>query len=230
MLDSQTALPPLVQSVASLYDQLGDDAGSFLLEPCILLTLAGYRFSGYSTARATGKGLDRVSQLKLEPHLRIRVAEVPGAGEASQMVLVENLEGLARVTAATRLPDILPYDARSGWDGEARWREATLQRMDGELFSALMRGVPDVAAQDFAAWLALERMLPMEDSVIAGGEGYPGASPNFAFMPEHRNDPEIQEAIRSWGNLLVAFYASPWHTALQGPPAKSVGEAASSHL
>ena len=131
-------------------------------------------------------------------------------------VSIYNLQALEGATANTKLKGIPIFKKSSGMNGLKQWAENAYGNfdsddLDSEIVVGVIKGYPDQAIVDFIDYLKTNRKKKVVDSKIPYTGFYSEAQPNYDFYPEHINDPGIAKNIAQSGEILKAFYESPWH-------------------
>lgn len=164
---------PAVLSQA--YKEQGPELAAHLLEPDVVLTMAGYR-GALSTNFWTNdpQGLqaaaDKFNQHTLEHGFQMIITSDPGENPAD--VLLIHLGALARLTAVGDPNMVLPYKRSTGWDGFREWQSQQRDYMTAvgdklpmgqedkprDYFAGLLARMPQVvlttAADDLMLWAA----------------------------------------------------------------------------
>jgi len=159
--------------------------------------------------------------------------EADRKGIINQMVALENLSGIDRVSHQTKIPGIYPYDKNSGRKGYEEWLATLFKNLEAvqktgilpftdeqltDIVGGFLKGYPDIAIYDATEWYATDRTKPMQDSQIPGTKLYDEAEPNYDFYPEHAEDPNILNDIKNAGKILEQFYKSEWHKRVSPEP------------
>lgn len=221
--------------VEELYDIAGPRIGSQFVESNIVLTLAGARGQTEFFIKNPQTG-DRAIINKINEELLKKGMKIYPVGEVNtettdgsefQTVNLMNLHGFERSSKLSHIPGIIPFDSSTGWDGFQQWNSETFSRMkelakQGQfpfpeskihsVVAGVKKGYPDQAIYDAVEWWGInDRQSPITDSDIKHVSLYHGAEPNFLYRPDHKNNPDIQQVISNWGDMLENFYNTPWH-------------------
>lgn len=225
--------PETTQIISSMYDIAGPRVGSFLVEANNVLTIAGARgqteFYIFSPIEEDQAAVSRLDNTFKSQGISFSTTKVIKRQDKPDFIIVnlESLKGFERVSKTTKIPGVIPYDSKSGWDGLKEWEYKVWGNLVAEqekgtipfpldeiadIFTGIKKGYPDQAIYDATEWWGLnDRKTPIEDTHIPYVKKYRGAEPNFAYRPDHAHDPSIQATVQSWGKILEDFYNQPWH-------------------
>lgn len=218
---------------SKVYDILGPELGSRLVEPNVILAISGIK--GYADIAWVKLNQDEIKKFELAnerlSNLGLKVVypkRIKGDSEIRSIAL-ENFKGVERKTRTTKIPGVITYESSSGNTGLMNWyrnindslKEAQKagkisEEVDLEiLFEGIILGYPDQAILDFEKCYRTgnvrKDLLPADIiSTIPEAKKYPGAVPEFDYYPEHKDDPEIVEYISKARRILEEFYQSDW--------------------
>lgn len=229
--------------IFEIYNALGPEVGCHFVDPNVVLAIAGLK--GLADAHWVMLNKERSERIKklndqMSLHgLKISYRKNLGDGFTLESMSIYSLKGLERKTNTTKIPGVIPFDSRSGWEGFNKWdseiskslelaqkREEIPAEVRVGVLESIILGYPDQAIWDFEECLRTRRKEDMETglaqadilSVSSYAQKYQGAIPEFLFYPEHANDPEIISYIKEAREVLKEFYDSPWHQELARDP------------
>lgn len=223
--------------VERVFSALSPELREHLVDSNVVLTLAGLKpqtefFVTLENEECRKKIEDEVEGLNASleahfPEVKFHLAGEPRVKprtqEVYQMISVENLHGYERATVSTKIPDIPPYDSKTGWEGLSKWRKTFFESFDKlpddekkereNQIIGIMKGYPDVAINDFMDWLRSgeKHLKGMDFAKIPFMGLYQEAEPAYEFKKEHADDPSIVANIKEAGDILRDFYRSEFH-------------------
>ena len=216
--------------IGKLYDKLGPESGEALVEPNLVLTIAGARghtefFVDFPEAGDIEKFMALNEVLKGTP-IKIKCNKFQ---DGLLAVSFENLKGYERISRLTKLEGITPFFAGEGWEGLEKWRKGCLENLEKSgkfpseknrmiVMSGIRYGYPDQAVRDFIDWINTGRKKYLADSDIPYSSLYSCAEPNFTYYPESEDDEGIRSTVALWGKILREFYGTPFCRNLETNP------------
>lgn len=245
-LDREPLGPASAETAAAYIEQayplVPPESGAMLADPNVVLTLAGTRGFTEFTAEYVqpgsadawrGLGEELGGKLRFTPHESTNSID----GVTSITVDVENLDGYARVSRATKLPGIPVYDPSTGWEGVGEWRHEALtgiraataagrypaaileNRDDEHLLAGVARGYPDVAvlaAMHRDTRPEGEEPPMLKHTSITESDHYPNAQPNYSY--DAKDEAVVAPHVAAWGEILSEYYDSAAHKRLAADP------------
>lgn len=217
--------------IKKLYEILGPQLGSHLVDPNVVLTISGVRGRAeYVCSHTQPDDWERLESLNnITETMGIKFVRSCQFIEGSMSVTLENLKGFEKTSRQSRLPFVTPFSSASGWKALREWLMMLYEnaakefgRNDADPFDpcahmvlGITYGYPDRALIDFLQWLKSHRKHHMASSKIPYSDRYECSQPNFTYLPGHEMEPSIQKTIRQWGKILKDFYMSPWHLTIE---------------
>lgn len=161
--------------ISQAYKEQGPELAAHLLEPDVVLTMAGYRgalSTNFWTSDPAGfaAAVNKFNQRTLDHGFRMIVTSDPGQNPAD--VLIIHLGALADLTAKGDPGLVLPFRRSTGWDGFREWQSQQRDYMTAvgdklpmgqedkprDYFAGLLARMPQVvlttAADDLMLWAA----------------------------------------------------------------------------
>ena len=226
--------------VAKVFGKLRPNFSEHLVDSNVVLTLAGFKpqtdfFIELNIPQdrvlVEGQVEGLNAELKgINPEIKFQIVGLPfedSANRLTQMVSVENLLGVERVSKVSKIPGVESFNRAAGWRGLSKWHKKIIENFEFNekaqtqpfnnrgafmnVLTGLYKGYPDTAIYDFAEWSPTDRSRKMQGSNIPYAGTYKEDQPNYSFYPEHANNLDIQENIKQAGKILEAFYESDWH-------------------
>lgn len=219
-----------------MYDLLGPELGSLMVESNVILTVAGMKgMTNVPWVKLDKKSIEKIKQS--EAGLRslgvniLYNKELEGLDEdpAVTQIAIENVGAIGRKAGSLNIPGVPRYDRNTGKEGlidwmknidrfieEAKSRGDLSDKIDTDvLLQGIFLGYPDQAILDFERCLRegdIHNDLEEADilSAVPSAEEYYGAVPEFDYYPEHRDDPDIVSYITRARKILGEFYGSDW--------------------
>lgn len=226
----------------SLYSQLDPVIANRLVDPNVVLTLAGLKgvadIPWIEPISTNGAKIDAVNEQFESRGLFFRydvdrqVANLDNFPEDVGSLSLINLKGIEKATKQSKLPGMIPYDSRTGLEGYTPWidscnasieAEKEQGRLDPELqtwviLSGKVLGYPDQAVMDFEEAIRTDQSEKLKTVKILDevpfANHYRGAIPEFDYRPEHADDTDIVAFRENAINILQEFYDSEWHKSL----------------
>lgn len=227
--------------VSQAYEHVDPRIGSILVESNVVLTLAGARgFTEFYISDPIPEDFPQINSInkvlarkgmRMRPHDEIFAAS--SDGQQNRIVGVENLQGYEYSSRLSSIPEVIPFDASSGWAGLETWWGAvndaiiSVEDFGGlnisrehrtNILAALRYGYPDQAIFDYCDWLEGGRKKRKVRAEIPHAWIYKSAQPLFSYYPEHFDDYGICRTIEEWNKILGEFYNSPWHQNIKENP------------
>jgi len=205
-----------------------------LVMPATILAVAGMKGRSYAPDMGDVFDLvDRMNTANPDPLIRF-VAHECNDGE----FIIENLAGLERTTSLSKLPGILRFDGRLGFDAYGKFRDEQLASFRDAvaagaypwntdpliLEKGIAHGYPDQAILDRerhtttqSQSLALAMQLTeieQEDEgsslVLLPKQDYDEGGADFWIRADHQNDPGVRAYINTARAILREFAATPF--------------------
>ncbi len=224
----------VVDLIKAKFEQVSPNLRHALVESNVVLTLAGMKgmteffihIKDEGTLQQLTRDLEILNQIDEQIHFRLagKPFRAPATEQNTQMVSLDSLPGIERISKISKLPGVTPFAREEGWEGLVKWRQKLIQGIEAaeevgsspkgyDVLAGIVRGYPDTAILDFADWIKTGQVKQLEDSQISGTGIYEEAEPNFDYYPEHANDPGIIAYKEKAGSILQNFYESDWHAA-----------------
>ncbi|MBA3752349.1 hypothetical protein H0X06_06195 [Candidatus Dependentiae bacterium] len=227
------------QLTSSLYKELGPRIGVHLVDPNVVIALAGLRGGGSITLH----GLTDEEKLKLKKvnenfqKFGIKFVVHEDVKDEIAVISVLNLKGFEYASRLSKFPFMKPFDSSTGFEGLEGWQNEMYSEVKkyfkdkkytkkrplgdtlGHFFGGLMLGYPDQALLDFLAdYTTNSSRSKLSYHSIPYSDYYENAQPNFGYFREHENEESIVRTRKSWGNLLKRFYTSSLYKSLAKDP------------
>jgi hypothetical protein len=227
--------------VYKLYNELGPRIGCHLVEPNVVITLAGLRGNGnFLMHDLTANEKSKIEGLnkKVEP-VGIKFFISYDLENEIADIMIINLKGLEYSSKKSKLPFIKPFNAATGFIGYRKWSDTvtdnakkyfniTNDEQEGALMHlmvGLSLGYPDQALLDMYNTVNQEGLKGASAgqssfiySKISYSDYYDNPQPNFGYLPEHEDEESIVRVKKAWGALLGEFYNTTWAKSLAQDP------------
>lgn len=220
-----------VDAISNVDQKAGSDLIPYLVEPNVVLTLAGERgqteFFIDSTDPKYEKAITAANEVLAEKGIYIHDGGVHiGAnGKESRIVGVYSAEGLHKTSSETEIPGIEEFDASAGFDVE-RYKSWCFNSVEGvkaaqaegrvpgglgaeHIVVGVDKGYPDKAILGYAEHP--DDYENMTSSNVEYADYYQCAEPNYDYPKSLESDPDIIGQQKRWGETLKSFYNSEWH-------------------
>lgn len=226
------------EKISAIYELLGSKLGSRLVEPNVVLAIAGMKgLADIPWVELEREDFERLEQAEKKlADLGISVSfysekskEAAEKGAVPVLMSLESMKGIERKTNTTKIPGVPLYDCKSGKEGLRQWGSNLVNSLetaqkDGKLpkeieieilFEGIMFGYPDQSIFDFEKCLRegyIQGDLSEADilSVAPEAKEYQGAVPEFDYFPEHKDNSEIVDYIKKARQILKEFYNTDW--------------------
>jgi len=211
--------------ISKLYNELGVQIGSHLLEPNALLTLAGLRGSGnfliHSLSSEQRDKIEKANKALQDKGIKFTIAEY----EETFDIDISNLNGYETSSTKSKLPFVEPYNSSTGFKGLYVWSGKICQNIEKHfkyepnksineehqhLLGGIYLGYPDQALLDHLVANIDELVL----SEIPYADYYDNPQPNFLYLPKHANEESIVQTINEWGKFFEEFYKGQWYQSI----------------
>ncbi len=237
--------------VAGLLEQLWPSTNQTFREHLchsnVVLTLAGMKgqteffipVSTPDTIRLVHEGIKNLNRRSIELGIPVilqgheKSHHSASDGREYLMVMVCNLNGVARHSKSCDLPGVDAFNPATGFKGYQEWclstyRSLTVLQAAGNysketnldlIVHGVQKGYPARAILD-AAYFYQAPYEARDNSIITDSRIpftgiYQEAQPNFFFFKLHTGFPEIRANIEESGRILEGFYMSRWHNDLK---------------
>lgn len=211
--------------ISNLYNAAGPKIGCRLVEANVVLAIAGLK----SLADISWLQLNESEQEQLKNTNEVaRIYGITFYYEPTVDQLgIESLKGLEGKAKTTKIPGIPPFDSRQQSEGFAKWLKAVDPSLESAraagllppetnleiIYEGIRLGYPDQAILDFEEWLRSDSAYSNLDtsnmlSIDPEAWKLTGNVCEFDFYPQHANDPEIVEYIKTARQILKEFYKS----------------------
>ncbi|MDR3646280.1 MAG: hypothetical protein P4L22_01925 [Candidatus Babeliales bacterium] len=223
--------------IQTIYNELGPRIGSHLVEPNVVITLAGLRgYANFLMHDLTQEEENRINEFNIKhKNSGLLFTIIDDKEDEIVDILITNLKGYEYTSKISKLPFVVNYDASSGFQGKDKWSKKIKENIknyfndtkeydqhpESHLHLGLMLGYPDQALLDMynnikAGLFGNNRAFIY--SKIPYSDYYDCPQPNFSYFKESIKDETIVNVEKSWGKLLEEFYTSTWHKALSKDP------------
>lgn len=235
--DGEPSFERAIERAQKLYEKLGPRLGAYLVQPNVVLTLAGARGqTEFFIDNPTQKDVEQLKKLREEtaggdviftPSEVRKDRRTPFLG-----VSVDVRDGYISAFRNSHLANLPPPPSDADWRSLVKWHQdaqASLleKQKRGEIpanmeldhvLIGIEKGYPDVAVMSAMSVYAIEDKEQREKAEekllltdIPHSREYSCAEPNFDYGEEYKNHPDIMKTEKEWGEILSKFYDSEWH-------------------
>lgn len=226
--------------ISKFYSELGPRIGAHLVDPNVVITIAGLRGHGnflmHNLTSDEKLKLEKINETSQKSGIKFILHDDP-TDELSDISII-NFKGMENTSKLSRLSFITPFDSSTGYEGFLSWLKESRHKAESyfqdkasfhkealdHLIIGLERGYPDQALLDlYNAYLKYTDFPKnifnlFKLTRIPYSDFYDNAQPNFHYLAEHENEKSIAATKQTWGDLLTDFYNAPWHKAIANDP------------
>ncbi len=226
-----------IERAREFYEKPGPRLGSYLVQPNVVLTLAGARGqTEFFIDNPTSEDVEQLKKLR-EETAGGDVIFTPSAVQEHKNppylgVSVDVKDGYISTFKNSHLANLPPPPPDADWKSVIKWHQDTKESLlekqkRGEIpanmeldhvLIGIEKGYPDVAVMSAMGVYAIEdkeQRKKAEEKLlstdIAHSREYSCAEPNFDYGEEYKDHPDIVKTEKEWGEILSKFYDSEWH-------------------